>query len=423
MKRLLIALTTVFVAGLVSPAAGVALPEVTNTVPPASPVKLVFIHHSTGENWLADANGGLGVTLRDNNYFVSDTNYGWGPAYRTATIGDYTDIGHWWAWFRGPEVTTYTAALYTEYQQNSSYSRLATEPGGQNEIVMFKSCFPNSALGGVPTDTVPAIDDNPLRGEDYGNPDTHTVANAKGIYIDLLSYFATRPDKLFIVIAAPPLSDATYSSNARAFNNWLVNDWLTGYSQNNVYVFDFYNVLTTNGGSAAVNDLRSTGGNHHRFVGGVVQYKTDGDNDASPNVLEYRSGDDHPSRAGNLKAAAEFVPLLNAAYNRWKGNTGADTTGPLTSAVRRTVYRGKNAILYHRADDTQSVNALVTVRVKTRSGRTVKAFPWILRRTNRQLYVWFRVWLARGWYRVYVYATDQAGNPQSRLGVNWLVVR
>ena len=50
-----------------------------NTDPPAAPVKLVFIHHSTGENWLADGNGGLGIALRDNNYFVSDTNYGWGP--------------------------------------------------------------------------------------------------------------------------------------------------------------------------------------------------------------------------------------------------------------------------------------------------------------------------------------------------------
>jgi hypothetical protein len=40
-------------------------------------------------------------------------------------------------------------------------------------------------------------------------------------------------------------------------------------------------------------------------------------------VLAYPSagGDDHPSQAGNLKATAEFVPLLNDAYHRWKGTS------------------------------------------------------------------------------------------------------
>ena len=50
-----------------------------NPNPPSAPVRLIFIHHSSGENWLADDNGGLGIALRDNNYVVSDTNYGWGP--------------------------------------------------------------------------------------------------------------------------------------------------------------------------------------------------------------------------------------------------------------------------------------------------------------------------------------------------------
>ncbi len=50
-----------------------------NPNPPGSVVKLIFVHHSTGENWLADGYGGLGRTLDRNNYFVSDTNYGWGP--------------------------------------------------------------------------------------------------------------------------------------------------------------------------------------------------------------------------------------------------------------------------------------------------------------------------------------------------------
>ena len=42
--------------------------------PPTQTVKLIFIHHSSGENWLADEHGGLGAALANNNYFVSDTN-------------------------------------------------------------------------------------------------------------------------------------------------------------------------------------------------------------------------------------------------------------------------------------------------------------------------------------------------------------
>jgi hypothetical protein len=34
-----------------------------NPNPPERPVKLIFIHHSTGENWLKDGYGNLGRTL------------------------------------------------------------------------------------------------------------------------------------------------------------------------------------------------------------------------------------------------------------------------------------------------------------------------------------------------------------------------
>ena len=291
-----------------------------NPTPPAQPVRLIFIHHSTGENWLADENGGLGIALRDNNYFVSDTNYGWGPAYTdgTSTIGDHTDIGNWWEWFRGPNSSTYLNALYNEGDQHSSYSRLSTAPPGGNEIIMFKSCFPNSAFQGNPSDPVPSIDDNPLRGEGSGS-EYHTVANAKGIYIDLLEYFRTHTDKLFIVITAPPLMEsdtsASQAANARAFNNWLVNEWLTGYPYKNVAVFDFYNVLTSNGGNANTNDLDQESGNHHRWWNGTIQHIQTVNDD----MAAYPTGDSHPSEAGNLKATGEFLSLLNVAYNRWKG--------------------------------------------------------------------------------------------------------
>jgi hypothetical protein len=258
--------------------------------PPEQRVKLIFIHHSCGENWLANGHGGLGEALARSNYFVSDTNYGWGPN----SIGDRTDITDWPEWFTGPESRRIMRALRAESGRLSPYTRSASDPGGENRIIMFKSCFPNSNLEGAP-------DDPPRRGGGL------TVRNAKAIYNDLLAYFRTQPGTLFIAITAPPVQDPTYAANARAFNNWLVRSWLARYEGSNVAVFDFYNVLTG-------------AGNHHRFHEGAIQHVSD----RGKNTLQYPSnGDDHPSPAGNRKATRELVPLLNVYYNRWRRSTPA----------------------------------------------------------------------------------------------------
>lgn len=263
-----------------------AAAQTDDPAPPDRPVRLVFIHHSTGENWLADENGGLARALQANRYFVSDTNYGWGPG----GIGDRTDIVNWPEWFLGDDRDAILEALYREDGVNAPYERTVRAPRGENEIILFKSCFPNSALEGSPAD--PPADGYEL-----------TVGGAKRVYLDLLRYFETRPDKLFVVITAPPLSDRTYAANARAFNLWLVRDWLSSYRGSNVAVWDFYNVL-------------SAPENHHRVAGGRVEHAVGRRKD----TLHYPSApdDDHPSSAGNRKATDEFVPALNAFYNRWR---------------------------------------------------------------------------------------------------------
>jgi hypothetical protein len=267
--------------------------------PPDRVVKLIFIHHSCGENWLADGHGNLGRALIRNNYFVSDTNYGWGPD----SIGDRTDIIDWPEWFIGSNSKRYLTALYKESGENSPYRRNISDPGGENQIIMFKSCFPNSNLEG-------RINDPPARGDGF------TISNAKAIYNALLDCFASRPDKFFLAITAPPVQDGTYAANARAFNTWLVKEWLAGYTGSNVAVFDFYNVLT---GPK----------NHHRFKKGAIEYITH----RGRNTLYYpTNGDDHPSPAGNRKATEEFIPLLNVYYHRW--NKGAPTAPPPKSEVK-----------------------------------------------------------------------------------------
>ncbi|RJP49472.1 MAG: hypothetical protein C4583_12430 [Anaerolineaceae bacterium] len=259
-------------------------PQAVTANPPDHVVKLVFIHHSTGENWLTDGYGNLGQTLDANNYFVSDTNYGWGPE----AIGDRTDIPNWIEWFASDMTPTYMDALFNETEQHSSYTRSLADPGGENTIIMFKSCFPNSALEGNPNDPP-------------GTYEEFTVAGAKYVYNTILQYFAARPDKLFVVITAPPLTDSTHAKNARAFNDWLVNDWLreNNYALNNVAVFDFYNVLTDKNA-------------HHRIVNGQIEHVS-----ARSNTLDYPSGDDHPNERGSQKATEEFVPMLNYFYARF----------------------------------------------------------------------------------------------------------
>lgn len=256
-----------------------------STKSPAKTTKLIFIHHSCGENWLSGGNGGLGKALGKNNYFVSDTNYGWGPS----NIGDRTDIVNWKEWFSSSKTPKYMNALLKENKKHSSYTRKRPDPGGENRIIMFKSCFPNSELRGHPNDA-------PKNGNNL------TVANAKAIYNKLLMSFAKHPETLFVAITAPPVQNKEFSKNARAFNNWLVFDWLKNYKGFNVGVYDFYNTLTGPN-------------NHHQISNKRFEHV----HENGRNTLYYAPvGDDHPLTKGNKKAVKEFIPILNMFYNNWE---------------------------------------------------------------------------------------------------------
>jgi uncharacterized repeat protein (TIGR01451 family) len=347
MKNCRVLFTALLLVVLLAPLPGPV--QALDVSPPATTVRLIFIHHSTGGNWLADlgedqSSGGLGAALMNNNYFVSATNYDWGPD----SIGDRTDIPNWPEWFTGPNSTTILSALYAETGQNfggfGDWSRLSTDPGGENVIVMFKSCFPNSDLYGNPNDD-PASEPN----------DEFTVSNAKAVYNKLLTYFRTRQDKLFIVITAPPMAQSEYqpgdqtpaerAANARAFNNWLMdeqNGWLKDYPYNNVAVFDYYNVLTSNGSTTRIDDPGTTeepndagvaDGNHHRWRNSTVEHIQT----ISNNYSAYPSGDSHPSSNGHQKATAEFVPLLNIFYHRWQASLAQPDFSSSTKQANRTI--------------------------------------------------------------------------------------
>jgi len=78
------------------------------------------------------------------------------------------------------------------------------------------------------------------------------------------------------------------ASHARHFNDWLKdgNGWLKDYPGKNVVVFDHYNILTSDGFS-------------------------------NLSMFASESGfDSHPTRLGNAKAAAQFLPFLNRSIKR-----------------------------------------------------------------------------------------------------------
>jgi hypothetical protein len=159
---------------------------------------------------------------------------------------------------------------------------------GRNQIVLWKECFPNNFID-----------------------DDQALEQAKKEMRELLPVFAQHPDVLFVHVTTPPLAPLVEEEPrwkylarlvmgkpqpgprlqksgplARQLDNWVVAEWLKDYPQKNVVVFDLYNLLTDGGKS---------------------------------NFLAFPTGDgsdSHPSRAGNERATAELVPLLNRAVRR-----------------------------------------------------------------------------------------------------------
>jgi hypothetical protein len=236
----------------------------------ASAANLIFIHHSCGENWLND---GLCQALNDNGYHVADIYYGW------REYGDHTDTINWPAWFTDDVMNLVFAEMDTMTAPN------AIQPAaGENEIIMFKSCFPNSDVG---SDIMDEMD----------------------IYNGLLPYFEQHPDKMFVLVTPPPMINISDPQKTRELCDWLYErntGWLSGLKTGNVFVFDFYNVLTHPDA-------------HHQFLSGQEVHQSV----KGADTLYYDSdGDDHPNKDGNVKAAQEFIGLLNYWYQCFSSSRG-----------------------------------------------------------------------------------------------------
>jgi hypothetical protein len=275
---------------------------------PEHPIDVLFIHHSVGGQLLADIGeesgpdarrciydrhpngGGLRRKLMQNGFRVHEASY-------SSAIGEHTDLFDWMPKFRDQ---------FDRIQRTHRQDQLLD--GAVNRIVMFKSCYPNSAF----------------KSDDHRPPPALTLSNAQATMRAVRDELGRHSNTLFVYFTAPPLHARVSSerlwkwvakrlldkpasatkqihaaNTAREFNNWMKSPsgWLEGYTARNIVVFDYFDILTCDGRS---------------------------------NFLEFasRNGtDDHPSAAGQQIAADRFVPFLNRAVRY----AGLDTSGAVRS--------------------------------------------------------------------------------------------
>lgn len=231
----------------------------------AQPLRLLFIHHSCGSNWLKE---GLRDALQNAGIEVHDATYG-------DTIGQDTDICHWYSKFKNDM----DLVLKFDRHSNRYYG-----DGRENNIIMFKSCYPLSNIVSEGT-----------RGSANPSDCRKTTANYKAAYTALAKIFSEHPDKLFVIVTAPPLvPSATKPDNARRaieFNSWLSSDYLNGYYKTyrmyNVAVFDFFGILADNQG--------------------YLKYE-----------FRKNQNDSHPNRKANAQASRYFIPFIKEAVEKWR---------------------------------------------------------------------------------------------------------
>ncbi len=228
--------------------------------------RLIFLHHSVGKGLLD--NGGLRQGLMDMGILVKGATYG-------DEIGEDTDMNHWVRKFREDMDKILRFSAHPDRYNNEGFT---------NDIIMFKSCFPNSDI--IEDGVAPGEPDSPEK----------TLANYKAVFASLKTEMAKYPDKLFVYLTAPPrvpeASSPDNAGRARKFNDWLIQDFQPAYAvetgHNNFYVFDLFGTL-----AGADNFLK-------------MDYRLP------------RSGDSHPNLKGSRAATEEFIKFFRPLWTRWQ---------------------------------------------------------------------------------------------------------
>lgn len=233
---------------------------------------VVFLHHSTGDALIAEGN--VRTLLSEMGYQFWDHGYNHEglvlpsgkPAYANYRIPGNRGQGN-----------TDVDGLVELFTQpvsdppSNAFSRLL-----QHEVVVFKSCFPNSAI----------------KSEEMEE-------QFRLWYLQMREVMDQHPNHTFVVVTSPPLhpekTNANDARRARAIANWLKSDeYLAGHQ--NVFVFDLFDLLAEPG----TNTLRT-------------QYQIDG---GTP--------DSHPNRLANETIGPLFARFVDETVRAYRIRAASD---------------------------------------------------------------------------------------------------
>jgi len=225
---------------------------------------VVFLHHSVGENLIAQ--GKVREQLAAAGYQFWDQDYNWkGLHDPNGTATGYS--------YNVPGDNTDPDGLAGIFSQPLFDLPLNTLSGlMQHEVIAFKSCFPASNIGS-----------------------DAQLAEHQAWYIKIRDFMDQHPEKMFILVTQPPLNPAettpAAAARARAFANWLKSDEFLQ-RRRNIATFDLFDRLAeSNPQSPDANMLRQ----------------------------DYRQGNDsHPTSAANEIVGPQFVEFIINAVEQYK---------------------------------------------------------------------------------------------------------
>jgi hypothetical protein len=238
-----------------------------------SPIRIIFLHHSCGENLINE--GGVREGLTPLGYEFWDHGYN-DEGLRDAG-GEYTGRN-----FDVPGDNTDPDGIAEIFSQplhdppDNAFSYLM-----QYDVIAFKSCYPTSNIGS-----------------------DEQLNEFKGYYLGARDTMDKYPDKVFVVVTQPPQvpgnTDADEARRARALVDWLKSDeFLSGHP--NVFTFDFFGYLA---------------GSDHMLR---PEYR-------------YDDHDGHPNEQANRAIGPLFVDFIDQAIRSYEGG-GPRPTAEVVAAT------------------------------------------------------------------------------------------
>ena len=184
---------------------------------------VIFLHHSTGRNLIAEGDVRKLLTQRGYQFWDHDYNSTGLTRPDGAPTRTSYDIPELTPGVRG-EGNTDPQGLAVLFAQpahdppDNALSRLL-----QHEVLILKSCFPNSAI-----------------------KSDESLAQHQALYLGMRAVMDQHRDRLFILLTTPPLHPKATTpedaARARALAKWLRSDEFVG-GHPNLAVFDFFDLL------------------------------------------------------------------------------------------------------------------------------------------------------------------------------------